>query len=530
MKTLISVIVPLYNEEEVIGESYRRLTQVMSSMEEDYELIFVNDGSRDKTFDLARGIQEKDPHVVLVDFSRNFGHQIAITAGMDMTRGDAVIVIDADLQDPPELIPKMVEMWRGGAEVVYGKRASRQGETAFKKLTAFCYYRVLDALSGWKIPKDTGDFRLMDRKVADVLRSMPEHNRFLRGMVSWLGFRQVPLEFVREERFAGTTKYPLKKMLKLASDGIVSFSGKPFGIMRVLGGLLLAAGLVDLLALLIAHAVTGASGGWPYVIAAVLAVLPYMTRCTFLDMDSCGVSNTAMAAIRDAYPDIKVVWRVWFGDVYTCRTDVKRLLASSESHYINDATSDGLYYCTDVVWLDIGHSSLYDLSFLYNMPDLEVCIVACAPWSDATPIGSLEKLEYLEILSTNCNDISSFANLKNLKHLNIGNCWQIRDITPLYGLTQLERLWIGCVTPVPAEQKEEIREKLPDTLINTQVANHKEGGWCKDENGYNVPRYALLREQFGDYKSWAYAYPWSDILYTKSIDELTPEETQQIKP
>lgn len=164
------------------------------------------------------------------------------------------------------------------------------------------------------------------------------------------------------------------------------------------------------------------------------------------------------------------------------------------------------------------------------MPDLEVCIVACAPWSDATPIGSLEKLEYLEILSTNCNDISSFANLKNLKHLNIGNCWQIRDITPLYGLTQLERLWIGCVTPVPAEQKEEIREKLPDTLINTQVANHKEGGWCKDENGYNVPRYALLREQFGDYKSWAYAYPWSDILYTKSIDELTPEETQQIKP
>ena len=264
--------------------------------------------------------------------------------------------------------------------------------------------------------------------------------------------------------------------------------------------------------------------------AAVLAVLPYMTRCTFLDMDSCGVSNTAMAAIRDAYPDIKVVWRVWFGDVYTCRTDVKRLLASSESHYINDATSDGLYYCTDVVWLDIGHSSLYDLSFLYNMPDLEVCIVACAPWSDATPIGSLEKLEYLEILSTNCNDISSFANLKNLKHLNIGNCWQIRDITPLYGLTQLERLWIGCVTPIPAEQKEEIREKLPDTLINTQVANHKEGGWCKDENGYNVPRYALLREQFGDYKSWAYAYPWSDILYTKSIDELTPEETQQIKP
>ena len=167
MKTLISVIVPLYNEEEVIGESYRRLTQVMSSMEEDYELIFVNDGSRDKTFDLARGIQEKDPHVVLVDFSRNFGHQMAVSAGLEQARGDAVVIIDADLQDPPELIPKMVEMWRGGAEVVYGKRASRQGETAFKKLTAFCYYRVLDALSGvaQSAYKFAQDLRLLQSKL-----------------------------------------------------------------------------------------------------------------------------------------------------------------------------------------------------------------------------------------------------------------------------------------------------------------------------------------------------------------------------
>lgn len=285
MKTLISVIVPLYNEEEVIGESYRRLTQVMSSMEEDYELIFVNDGSRDKTFDLARGIQEKDPHVVLVDFSRNFGHQMAVSAGLEQARGDAVVIIDADLQDPPELIPKMVEMWRGGAEVVYGKRASRQGETAFKKLTAFCYYRVLDALSGWKIPKDTGDFRLMDRKVADVLRSMPEHNRFLRGMVSWLGFRQVPLEFERQERFAGETKYPLKKMLKLAADGIFSFSGKPFGVMRVLGGLLLLAGLLLVLTLLIAQAMWGGVEGWAYVLGTLLA----LGGLNLLALGVCGV-------------------------------------------------------------------------------------------------------------------------------------------------------------------------------------------------------------------------------------------------
>ena len=264
--------------------------------------------------------------------------------------------------------------------------------------------------------------------------------------------------------------------------------------------------------------------------AAVRAVLPYMRRCTFLDMDSCGVDNEHMAAIRDDFPGIKVVWRVWFGDVYTCRTDVKRLLASSEGHHIYDWEADGLYYCTDVVWMDIGHSELTDLSFLYNMPNLEVLIVACAPWKDATPIGSLEKLEYLEILSTSCNDISAFANLHNLKHLNIGNCHHITDITPLYGLTQLERLWIGCITPVPQEQKDKIRELLPNTVINTTTVNHKSEGWCKDETAHNVPRYALLREQFGDYQMSAYAYDWSDILYKKSLDELTEEELKLVKP
>ena len=284
MPKLISVVVPLYNEEEVIGESYRRLTAVLGAMEEDYELILVNDGSRDNTFSLAKQLQLNDPHIVLVDFARNFGHQIAVTAGVEQARGDAVVIIDADLQDPPELIPKMVEMWKNGAEVVYGKRVSRKGESAFKKLTAFCYYRVLDALSGWKIPKDTGDFRLMDRRVADVLRSMPEHNRFLRGMVSWVGFRQEPIEFVREERFAGETKYPLKKMLKLAADGIISFSGKPFAIIRWTGGALLMAGLVLLLALLISLAFTAVEP-WLFVIAAVLA----MGGLNLLALGLCGV-------------------------------------------------------------------------------------------------------------------------------------------------------------------------------------------------------------------------------------------------
>ena len=284
MAKLISVIVPLYNEEEVIHESYRTLTNVLAAMEDDYELIFVNDGSRDKTFPMAKAIQEKDPRMVLVDFARNFGHQIAVTAGLDQAKGDAVVIIDADLQDPPELIPQMVEMWKNGAEVVYGKRVSRKGETFFKKLTAFAYYRILDALSGWKIPKDTGDFRLMDKKVADVMRSMHEHNRFLRGMVSWVGFRQEPIEFVREERFAGETKYPLKKMLKLATDGIISFSGKPFGIIRAVGGVITAAGMLMLLALLIALCFTAVEG-WLWVLCAVMT----MGGLNLLALGICGI-------------------------------------------------------------------------------------------------------------------------------------------------------------------------------------------------------------------------------------------------
>ncbi|HJA69269.1 MAG TPA: glycosyltransferase family 2 protein [Firmicutes bacterium] len=230
-----SVIIPMYNEEEVILESYRRLDNVMRPLGEEYELIFVNDGSRDRTMEIMLDVAKKDPHVKIVDFARNFGHQTAVTAGMKYSSGDAVVIIDADLQDPPELIPGMIEKWKEGYEVVYGKRLKREGETKFKLVTAKAFYKLINSLSGNMIPMDTGDFRLIDRAVVDAMNSMPEHNRFLRGMGSWVGFRQYAYEYKRDERWAGTTKYPLKKMIKLAKDGIISFSSKPLELLCVLG-------------------------------------------------------------------------------------------------------------------------------------------------------------------------------------------------------------------------------------------------------------------------------------------------------
>mgnify|MGYP000162310829 FL=1 len=225
----------MYNEQEVIKESYRRLDGVMRPLGEEYELIFVNDGSRDKTMEIMLEIANNDKHVKIVDFARNFGHQTAVTAGMKYSSGDAVVIIDADLQDPPELIPGMLEKWKEGYEVVYGKRLKREGETKFKLFTAKAFYKVINSLSGNMIPMDTGDFRLIDRAVVDAMNAMPEHNRFLRGMGSWVGFRQYAYEYKRDERWAGTTKYPLKKMIKLAKDGIISFSSKPLEMLGFLG-------------------------------------------------------------------------------------------------------------------------------------------------------------------------------------------------------------------------------------------------------------------------------------------------------
>lgn len=234
--SLISIVVPMYNEEEVIIETYKRLKGVMDETGEKYELIFVNDGSRDKTRDLAAAICYKDKNVKLIDFARNFGHQVAISAGMDNASGDAVVVIDADLQDPPEVIPEMIAKWREGFDVVYGKRLKREGDSFFKKFTAKVFYRTLNKLTDTEIPVDTGDFRLIDRKVCDALKNnISEKNRYVRGIISWLGFKSAPVEFVREKRFAGTTKYPLKKMLKFAGDAIMSFSLKPLKLATYLG-------------------------------------------------------------------------------------------------------------------------------------------------------------------------------------------------------------------------------------------------------------------------------------------------------
>lgn len=243
-KVIYSIIVPLYNEELVINESYRRLKEVMDSTKEEYEIVFVNDGSKDRTVEKVEEICDNDENIKLINFSRNFGHQAAITAGMDLALGDAIIVIDADLQDPPEVMLKMIEKWKEGYEVVYGKRVKREGETFFKKFTAKMYYRLLKSMSTVDVPVDTGDFRLIDRKVCDALIALPEKNRYVRGLVSWVGYKQTCVEFERQERFAGETKYPLKKMFKLAFDGITSLSYKPLVIAGYFGGLSFIAGVI----------------------------------------------------------------------------------------------------------------------------------------------------------------------------------------------------------------------------------------------------------------------------------------------
>lgn len=232
---LLSIVVPMYYEEGVAEECYKRLTKVMTDNNYNYELIFVNDGSKDKTPDILKRIALNDNNVKVINFSRNFGHQAAVTAGVEASAGNGVVIIDADLQDPPELIPDMVALWKQDYDVVYAKRQKRQGETWFKLITAKYFYKFLNSMSDIDIPNDTGDFRLMDRKVADAFLSLPEKNRFIRGMVSWLGFKQIAIEYIRNERFAGETKYPLKKMIKFAKDGIIGFSTKPLKIITSLG-------------------------------------------------------------------------------------------------------------------------------------------------------------------------------------------------------------------------------------------------------------------------------------------------------
>ncbi len=232
---VFSIIVPFLNEEEVLPETYRRLTGVMEKIGDPYELLFVNDGSTDRSPDMVAELCAGDPRVRLLSLSRNFGQQAATLAGMRHAEGQALVVIDADLQDPPEVIASMAEKWRQGYHVVYGRREKRQGETWFKKSTSRIFHRLLNALCDFSIPEDTGDFRLIDRKVRDVLCGLREHSLFFRGLVSWVGFRQTEISFVREGRFAGETKYPFRKMFKLSVDAMTSFSYKPLRLASYLG-------------------------------------------------------------------------------------------------------------------------------------------------------------------------------------------------------------------------------------------------------------------------------------------------------
>jgi dolichol-phosphate mannosyltransferase len=270
----LSIVVPCFNEQECLGALHERLgAAARKAVAEDYEIVLVNDGSRDSSWDLMREMAEADRHLVAINLSRNHGHQLALTAGLDLCRGETVMIIDADLQDPPELLPGMMMVMREeGADVVYGVRRSRSGETAFKRATAHGFYRLLSRATEVDIPVDTGDFRLMSRRALDALLSMPEQARFIRGMVAWIGFKQVPYAYDRQERFAGATKYPVKKMLRFAFDALTGFSSAPLKLASH-AGLALSVGSIILI-LYIAYAwVAGQSiQGWTSLMLVVLVL------------------------------------------------------------------------------------------------------------------------------------------------------------------------------------------------------------------------------------------------------------------
>jgi polyisoprenyl-phosphate glycosyltransferase len=269
-RPLVSVVVPCANEEAVLRETNLRLIATLEEISPNFEILYVDDGSTDSTPDLLREMQLHDSRIRAIRFSRNFGHQIAITAGVEHARGDAVVIIDADLQDPPEVIREFLQKWLDGYDVVYGVRTEREGETAFKRWTAKIFYRLMGRLSDTAIPLDTGDFRLMDRTVVDALVAMPERDRFVRGMVTWLGFSQVAVPYRREPRLAGATKFSLFKMIRFATDGIVSFSILPLRLATWMGFAASGVALVEIgLALFARFFATGLVKGWTSTVIAV---------------------------------------------------------------------------------------------------------------------------------------------------------------------------------------------------------------------------------------------------------------------
>ena len=272
MSVELSVVVPVFNERESVPELYRRLTGALAGAVSSFEIVLVDDGSNDGSWEMIRELAARDSRVKGLSFSRNFGHQMAFTAGLDHADGDAVVIMDADLQDPPELLPELVARWREGNDVVYAVRARRAGETAFKLFTAAAFYRLLRRITHVDIPVDTGDFRLMSRKAVEAFRRMPERHRFTRGMVAWLGFRQVGVSYERAARHAGETKYPLRKMLRLASDGITSFSYIPLQLASWVGLAVSASAFLALVAALAIRLGGGRMPAWA-IAAAALALL-----------------------------------------------------------------------------------------------------------------------------------------------------------------------------------------------------------------------------------------------------------------
>jgi dolichol-phosphate mannosyltransferase len=274
MKSLLSVVVPCFNEAEVLWETHGRLVGTLSRLPDlDFEIIYVDDGSRDSTPHTLAEINALDSRARLLRFSRNFGHQTAVTAGLEHASGDAVVLIDADLQDPPEVIQEMVARWREGYHVAYGVRTDREGETRFKLATAKAFYRLLNRMSETEIPLDTGDFRLMDRRVVDALRDMPERDRFVRGMVAWAGFKQIAVPYRRAARFAGESKYPFLKMVRFALDGLTSFSRAPLRLATWMGFVVSAVALVAIIYALAMRIFTNDwVTGWTALFIAVLFV------------------------------------------------------------------------------------------------------------------------------------------------------------------------------------------------------------------------------------------------------------------
>lgn len=274
MQSLLSVVVPCLNEAEVLWETHGRLVAALGRLTDlEFEIIYVDDGSYDATPEVLREIQTLDPRARVIRFSRNFGHQTAVTAGLEHASGDAVVLIDADLQDPPEVVQEMVARWREGYHVAYGVRTDREGESRFKVTTAKAFYRLLNRVSETEIPLDTGDFRLIDRSVVDVLRAMPERDRFVRGMVAWAGFRQIAVPYRRAARFAGKSKYPLLKMVRFAFDGVTSFSRAPLRLATWMGFIASAVALVAITYALVLRLFTSNwVTGWTALFIAVLFV------------------------------------------------------------------------------------------------------------------------------------------------------------------------------------------------------------------------------------------------------------------